>query len=215
MAPLFSYPVCHPSMLQGSGHFLFRNFAPFRKMKTPEPKMAQGLRAEMTHFDSTPSNELRENLSEGGRRSLGAQGFAIHTPLPRLTPLPFDLVDRTLILQPCFPVVTRFTEGLPVVLVPEQGPLPPVGYFVVNDGPRHHPTSLFTPDTERVAVQVMLPCLAPPAVVTTARSARSLGVRLRMRLAVGTVGDVRTVRMLARALRSLRHSLLTSHWRWA
>ena len=67
-------------------------------MKSPEPVMAQGLGTEMGCFDVTPYIELRENLREGGRRSLGAQGFEIHTPLPRLTPLPFGLVDRALIL---------------------------------------------------------------------------------------------------------------------
>lgn len=116
-----------------------------------------------------------------------------------------------------FAVMAGLTQWLPIILIPEQLLVTPVGNDMVNHCGWHDPAFLLASDTEWVGRKECFPCPLPPSVV--ALLLRSLGITDMERgvfLTVhGTVGNEhRTAGMLAWCVWSAWHGLLLPGKSW-
>ena len=107
-----------------------------------------------------------------------------------------------------FGIVAGFTESLPIVPIPEQFPVSPMGNDMIHDCCLHITTFGKASHTKRMGLQVHSPCLLPAAPVSF------LGCGLPVVLVQGFVfltvhgavgNQPATARMLARGVRPTWH----------
>lgn len=114
-----------------------------------------------------------------------------------------------LIHRPGFPVVALFAQRLPVALIPKQRRIAPVRLDMIHNRWRRQFSWPLTLCAKRILYQESLSRLLPLTAIATLKGVRSIAnMEFGMLVAVTIVRQSRATGMLARFLRSFRHSRL-------
>ncbi len=115
-------------------------------------------------------------------------------------------------MEPRLPVMAPLAERLPVVLIPEESLVSPVGNDMIHHRRPDILAGLQTFGAERMNKQELSADLVPSAVVSPAGS-RVILFRMQRPVSVAVFGSlrdkVRASRMAARSLRLVRHNQLS------
>ncbi len=109
--------------------------------------------------------------------------------------------------------MAALTQGLPVFFIPEKFRVTPVWFDVVDDRRGRQSSLGLAADTPRMPAEIPCPCLLPSPVVATLGCRPSvMAVFPSMYLAVllPVRYELRTARMRAGRLRSMRHRIISS-----